>query len=255
MTGSVDTARGQGTARSTAATAALVVDGLDVHYGRIQALRGVALTVEPGEMVALLGSNGAGKTSTLRAVSGLVRPTAGSVRLGDHELAGLPAYEVVGHGIAHLPEGRELFPTLTVEENLRFGYYARRKDGDYEQRLNEVFDVFPRLRERRRQAAGTMSGGEQQMLGAARALMSKPQLLMIDELSLGLAPMIVADLFSVLRDVNAAGTSVLLVEQFIHLALRNTHRAYVLAKGEVVLAGRSDELEDDPQLVEAYLGG
>lgn len=253
--GSVDSARGTGTAVSTKAEVPLVVDAIDVHYGKVQALRGVSLRIEPGEMVALLGSNGAGKTSTLRAISGLVPISAGSIALGDDQLGNLPAFKVVGHGVAHLPEGRELFPTLTVEENLRFGYYSKLKDGGYEERLEEMFNVFPRLRERRKQAAGTMSGGEQQMLGACRALMSKPQLLMIDELSLGLAPMIVADLFAVLRDVNGAGTSVLIVEQFIHLALKNTHRAYVLAKGAVVMDGDSAEMADNPQVIEAYLGG
>ena len=255
MLSATDSARGSGTASSRAATRALVVRDLDVHYGKVQALRGVSLRIEPGEMVALLGSNGAGKTSTLRAISGLVAPSGGTIDFGDVAVGSMPAHEVVVHGIAHLPEGRELFPTLTVEENLRFGYYSRRHDGDYDERLAEVFGIFPRLGERRKQAAGTLSGGEQQMLGAARSLMSKPELLMIDELSLGLAPMIVADLFAILRDVNDAGTSVLIVEQFIHLALKNTHRAYVLAKGEVVLEGSSSELGSDPQVVEAYLGG
>jgi len=241
---------------ATPGDGSLRVDKIDVLYGRIQALRGVSIEVRPGEMVALLGANGAGKTTTLRAISGLVPVSGGSIRFDGVELAGMPAHKVVGQGVAQLPEGRDLFPTLSVEENLRFGYYTRRKEsGAYQEQLDYVMDVFPKLRERRKQAAGTLSGGEQQMLGAARALMSKPRLVMIDELSLGLAPLIVADLFAVLREVNGTGTSVLIVEQFVHLALRNTNRAYVLAKGEVVLEGRSDEMEHDPQLIEAYLGG
>ena len=233
----------------------LVVDSLDVFYGRVQALRSVSLEVKPGEMVALLGPNGAGKTSTLRAVSGLVPTSAGSILFDDNDLTGLPAHKIVGAGVAHLPEGRDLFPTLTVEENLRFGYYSRRKEAGYDERVDYVMEVFPRLRERRSQAAGTLSGGEQQMLGAARALMSSPRLLMIDELSLGLAPLIVADLFAVLHDVNDAGTGILIVEQFVHLALQHTDRAYVLAKGEVVLEGPSAALRDEPEVVQAYLGG
>jgi branched-chain amino acid transport system ATP-binding protein len=235
----------------------LVVDGIDVFYGSIQALRGVSLHIKPGEMVALLGANGAGKSTTLKTISGLVAPRRGSITFETEPIHGMPAYDVVSRGIAHMPEGRELFPSLIVEENLRFGYYSRLKDdrAGYEERLETVFDLFPRLRERRRQAAGTMSGGEQQMLTAARAMMSSPRLLIVDELSLGLAPMIVDDLFAALHAINKTGTSVLIVEQFIHLALANTTRAYVLAKGEVVLEGRSKQMADSPDLVEAYLGG
>ena len=234
----------------------LVVQAINVSYGQIQALRDVNIVVRPGEMVALLGANGAGKTTTLRAISGLVPTTSGQIHFEGEALHGLPAYEVVGRGIAHLPEGRELFPTLTVEENLRFGYYSRRKEKDrYQAQLNHVMDVFPRLRERRNQAAGTLSGGEQQMLGAARALMSRPRLVLVDELSLGLAPLVVNDLFAALHAVNEEGTAVLIVEQFIHLALQNTSRAYVLAKGEVVLEGASADLAGDQELIAAYLGG
>lgn len=234
----------------------LLMEAVDVYYGRIQALRGVSLEIPPGDMVALLGANGAGKSTTLRAISGLVAPTKGKITFDGKDLAGVPAHKVVTRGVAHLPEGRELFPTLTVEENLRFGYYSQRKDkAGYPEQLEKVLDVFPRLRERRKQAAATMSGGEQQMLGAARALMSRPRLLLVDELSLGLAPLVVADLFAALHAVNETGTSVLIVEQFIHLALQNTKRAYVLSKGEIVLEGKSDELENDPEVVAAYLGG
>lgn len=234
----------------------LSVRDVNVSYGQIQALRNVSIEVRPGEMVALLGANGAGKTTTLRAISGLVPVTSGEIEFEDNAIHGLPAYSVVGKGVAHLPEGRELFPTLTVEENLRFGYYSRRKDRNaYPGRLEYVMDIFPRLRERRNQAAGTLSGGEQQMLGAARALMSQPRLFLVDELSLGLAPLVVNDLFAALHEVNQTGTAVLIVEQFIHLALKNTTRAYVLAKGEVVLEGASAELADDQDLIAAYLGG
>ena len=234
----------------------LEVDDVDVFYGSVQALRGVSLTVEAGERVALLGANGAGKTTTLRTISGLLAPRSGSIRLNGEDIGGMPAYEVVGKGIAHGPEGRALFPTLSVEENLRFGYLPRRKDkAGYHPALEQVYTYFPRLRERRKQAAGTMSGGEQQMLVVARALMSRPRLLIVDELSLGLAPKIVALLFDIIRDVNAEGTAVLIVEQFVHMALENTDRAYVLQKGEVVVERASSELAGSTELLASYLGG
>lgn len=235
--------------------ALLEVEGIDVFYGSIQALRGVGLTVDAGERVALLGANGAGKTTTLRTISGLLAPRAGSIRFDGEEIGGLPAYGVVGRGIAHAPEGRALFPSLSVEENLRFGYLPRRKDrAGYGRQLERVFHYFPRLDERRRQAAGTLSGGEQQMLVVARALMSAPKLLIVDELSLGLAPKVVAVLFEIIREVNREGAAVLIVEQFVHMALENTDRAYVLAKGQVVLQGRSAELASSEDLVASYLG-
>ena len=234
----------------------LDVESIDVYYGQIQALRGVSLYVGDGEMVALVGANGAGKTTTLRAISGLLAPRRGRITFAGKPIHGVPAQEVVTRGITHLPEGRELFPTLTVRENLRLGYWAKRHDkGGLRPAMDQVMDMFPRLRERAGQAAGTLSGGEQQMLGVARALMGEPRLLIVDELSLGLAPMIVEQLFEVLRTVNATGTSVLLVEQFVHMALENTDRAYVLAKGEVVTGGPSRELARDPALIESYLGG
>ncbi|HVF75746.1 MAG TPA: ABC transporter ATP-binding protein [Acidimicrobiales bacterium] len=236
--------------------ALLEVRDIDVFYGSVQALRGVSLTVEAGERVALLGANGAGKTSTLRTISGLLSPRRGSIMFDGEEIGGMPAYAVVGKGIAHGPEGRALFPGLSVEENLRFGYLPRRKDkAGYEPALERVFDYFPRLKERRKQAAGTMSGGEQQMLVVARALMSAPKLLIVDELSLGLAPKIVSLLFDIIRDVNAEGTAVLIVEQFVHMALENTDRAYVLAKGEVVVERASSELAGSEELLASYLGG
>ena len=233
----------------------LEVDAIDVSYGAVQALRGVSLTVDEGEMVVLLGANGAGKTTTLRTVSGLLTPRAGRITLAGEDITGLPAHQLVSRGISHLPEGRDLFPTLSVEENLRYGHWSRRKiRGDYELQRDRVMDLFPRLRERRAQEAKTLSGGEQQMLGVARALMSSPRLLLVDELSLGLAPMVVTQLFAILEEVNRAGSAVLLVEQFVHMALKHTHRAYVLAKGEVVLSGASRDLADDPTLISSYLG-
>ncbi len=236
-------------------TALLEADRIDVHYGQIRALRGVSLRVDAGERVALLGANGAGKTSTLRAISGLLTPTAGRIVFDGREIDGLKPHEVIRRGIAHLPEGRELFTGLTVEENLRAGFWALRQTRvSYEERRERVMDEFPILRERAQQKAGTLSGGEQQMLGVARALMSDPKLLIVDELSLGLAPLIVAQLFEILAEVNARGTAVLIVEQFVHMALANTDRAYVLAKGQVVLERSSDELRDAPELERAYLG-
>jgi branched-chain amino acid transport system ATP-binding protein len=233
----------------------LSVDGIDVYYGQIQALRALSLEVRQGEMVALVGANGAGKTTALRTISGLLAPQRGTVWFEGARIDGLPTQDVVHRGITHLPEGRELFPSLTISENLRMGYWTKRRAGDgLRPALDHVMELFPRLRERAAQAAGTLSGGEQQMLGVARALMSSPRLLVVDELSLGLAPMVVAQLFEVLRAVNAAGTAILLVEQFVHMALQSTDRAYVLSKGAVVATGRSADLLHDPALVESYLG-
>lgn len=235
-------------------TPLLEVDAIDVFYGPIQALRGLSMRIDAGERVALVGANGAGKTTTLRTVSGMLAPTSGSIRFEGAEIGGMRPHDVISLGIAHLPEGRELFAGMTVDENLRAGYWTKRRSGGYEVRRDEVMDLFPILRERAGQAAGTLSGGEQQMLGVARALMTSPRLLIVDELSLGLAPKIVAQLFEILADVNAAGTAILIVEQFVHMALGGTDRAYVLAKGEVVLEGPSADLLADPQLIATYLG-
>ncbi|HEX9774863.1 MAG TPA: ABC transporter ATP-binding protein [Actinomycetota bacterium] len=234
--------------------ALLEVKGIDVFYGAVRALTGVSLEVNEGEMVSLLGPNGAGKTTTLRAISGMMAPRAGEILFEGAPIHGLPAQDVVTHGISHLPEGRELFPSLTVEENLRFGYYPKRKQPGYAEALDRAYTFFPKLGERRNQAAGTMSGGEQQMLGMARALMSSPKLLVIDEMSLGLAPLIVELLFEILEEVNKEGTAALVVEQFVNMALGHTARAYVLSKGEVVLSGPSLQLRDDPELLASYLG-
>ena len=236
-------------------TTLLEVEGLDAHYGPIQALRGLSFKINEGEMVALLGANGAGKSTTLRTISGLIKPSAGKVTFRGEDVTGLPAQVMVARGLAHLPEGRELFPTTSVEDNLRGGYWVRRKDAaGFVEARDRVMDFFPILRERRHQAAGTLSGGEQQMLGVARALMCDPRLLVIDELSLGLAPLIVSQLFEILHEINQTGTAVVIVEQFVHMALAHTDRAYVLAKGGIVLEGASKELLGSPELIASYLG-
>ena len=234
----------------------LEVEDISVFYGPVQALRGVSLHIADGEMVALVGANGAGKSTTLRTISGMISPRMGAITFDEKRVDGLPAYTVVQSGIAHVPEGRELFSALSVEENLRLGFTPSQGSKHLlEERLEEAMSYFPVLRERSGQLAGTLSGGEQQMLVVARALMSAPRLLLVDELSLGLAPMIVAQLFDILRAVNARGTAILLVEQFVHMALNNTDRAYVLQKGEVVAEGRSRALLEDETLVASYLGG
>ena len=237
-------------------TALLDVSGLNVSYGAVQALRDVDLQVGAGEIVAVVGANGAGKSTLLKTVAGLLAPTSGHIVFDGEDIAGLPAYDVVRRSITLLPEGRELFRDLSVLDNLHLGFWpTRRPTSLRDERVERMFEMFPRLRERSSQRASTLSGGEAQMLGVARALMCDPRLLVVDELSLGLAPQVVAQLFDILADVNAAGTSLLIFEQFVHLALEHSHRAYVLAKGSVVLAGDSDELASDPAIVTSYLGG
>jgi branched-chain amino acid transport system ATP-binding protein len=235
----------------------LEVRGIDVFYGHIQALRGISLEVAPGEVVALVGANGAGKTTTLRSISGLLRPVVGEVWFDGERIDRMPPEEVVARGVSHLPEGRGIFPSLTVGENLRMGFYTKRRErAAFRAALEEAIELFPRLGERINQAAGTLSGGEQQMLALARALLPGPRLLMIDELSLGLAPVVVQMLFTKLREINQRGTTVLLVEQYVNLALQVADRAYVLAKGEVTLAGSAAQLARDPDTLRAsYLGG
>ena len=246
---------GSGRVAADGSPVLLAVEDCHVSYGRIPALRGVTIEVGAGEMVALLGANGAGKTTTLRAVSGLIHPNAGAITLDGERIDRLSPPEIVRRGLAHLPEGRDLFGGLSVIENLRYGYWPHRRDrSGYRAQLDEVLDTFPRLRERARQRAATLSGGEQQMLAVGMALMSRPRMLIIDELSLGLAPKVVELLFETLTTVNERGTAILLVEQFIGFALAHTHRAYVLSKGEVVMSRPSAELADDPALLSAYLG-
>ena len=232
----------------------LQVQDLHVAYGAIQALRGVSLALGKGEVVALVGSNGAGKTSTLRAISGMLKPVRGSVKLEGEEIAGRKAHALVPKGMAHAPEGRGIFLNLTVEENLDLGAYTRSHKDEIEADRENAFTLFPVLRERRKQTAGTLSGGEQQMLAISRALMSRPRLLLLDEPSLGLAPQIIEKIFAILREVNARGVSILLVEQNAHLALNLAHYGYVLETGEIAMAGPGRDLLASPEVRKAYLG-
>jgi branched-chain amino acid transport system ATP-binding protein len=244
------TTLGQRTARESL----LEVDALHVSYGAIAALKGISLTVGKGEVVALIGANGAGKTSTLRAVSGMLKPKSGSIRLQREEIAGRKANQLVPKGMAHAPEGRGIFPNLTVQENLELGAYLRRDTAEIARDMEKCFVYFPRVKERLNQLAGTMSGGEQQMLAISRALMSRPKLLLLDEPSLGLAPQVTQTIFRILRDVNAEGVSILLVEQNAHLALGIAHWAYVLETGELVMNGEGRELLKSDDIRKAYLG-
>lgn len=232
----------------------LKVDEIDVYYGDAQALAGVSLEVEDGQIVALLGANGAGKSTTLRAISGILRPRSGRIMLNGVRLDQLPAHEVVRCGVAHVPEGRRLFPQMTVEENLIMGAFYPAAWKRREESLARVYDLFPRLKERSRQLAGTLSGGEQQMCAIGRALMGQPRLLMLDEPSLGLAPNIVEKIFEVIQEINDQGVTILLVEQNAHLALQTAHVGYVLENGRVVRHGAARELLGDNYVRQAYLG-
>ena len=233
--------------------ALLEISNLDVYYGAIHALKGVSLAVEEGEIVTLIGANGAGKSTTLRTVSGLVRPRAGTIRFGGEEIYRMAPDQIVRRGLCHVPEGRRVFPNLTIRENLEMGAYTRR-DRDVGRDMEHVLETFPRLRERIRQAAGTLSGGEQQMLAIGRALMGRPKVLLLDEPSLGLAPFLVQDIFRIIREINAEGTTILLVEQNAHLALAAAHRGYVLETGSIVLSDTGQALLSNPQVRQAYLG-
>ncbi|MBL8957861.1 MAG: ABC transporter ATP-binding protein [Myxococcaceae bacterium] len=232
----------------------LEVKGLKVKYGAIEALKGVELSVGVGEVVALIGANGAGKTSTLRAVSGMVKPVAGSITLRGQSVVGLKANELVPKGMAHAPEGRGIFPNLTVRENLELGAYLRNDGAGIADDAARCFKFFPVLAERQKQMAGTLSGGEQQMLAISRAMMSRPKLLLLDEPSLGLAPQVTQIIFRILREVNAQGMSILLVEQNAHLALGLCHWAYVLETGEMVMSGTGEKLLASEEVRKAYLG-
>jgi branched-chain amino acid transport system ATP-binding protein len=234
----------------------LTVDGLYAYYGEMAALRGVSLHVDEGEIVALLGSNGAGKTTTLRTISGLQRPRRGTVSFGGADITRTRAHAIVAKGLGHVPEGRRIFPALTVEENLNLGGYLSRRDHSLvASRKQRVFDLFPRLAERRRQLGGLLSGGEQQMLAVGRALMNEPRLLALDEPSLGLSPVLVKAVGEVITRIRASGTAVLMVEQNARQALALADRAYVLETGRVVLEGPAAELARDPRVQHAYLGG
>ncbi len=232
----------------------LQVRDLEVHYGAIQALRGVTLEVPQGEVVALIGANGAGKTTTLRAVSRMIKASAGAVTFDGEDVGRHASHDLVARGMAHAPEGRGIFLNLTVKENLDLGAYLRRDRDGILQDERKAYELFPLLQERRSQVAGTLSGGEQQMLAVARALMSRPRLMLLDEPSLGLAPQVVERIFAVLREVNQAGVSLLLVEQNAHKALQLAHRAYVLETGSVVMQGTGRELLASPEVRKAYLG-
>jgi len=232
--------------------ALLRVDGIEVAYGQVPAVRGASLEVRPGEIVALIGSNGAGKTTTLRAISGLLPIRRGLIEFEGDRLDGLSSSKVVGRGIAHVPEGRQLFPTMTVLENLELGAGAAK--ALKAESLEWVFELFPRLRERRRQLAGTLSGGEQQMVAIGRGLMARPKLLMLDEPSLGLAPVVVRAIFDNLVEINRRGMAILLVEQNVLRALQLSHRGYVLENGQIVLDGLRDTLLADGHIKQAYLG-
>ena len=235
--------------------ALLEVNGIDVFYGRVQALRGASLTVDQGEVVALIGSNGAGKTTMLRTISGLLHPTRGAITFSGRDITRTEPQRIVDLGICQSPEGRRLFPRMTVLDNLRMGAFTR-KDGAaaIKRDMDRVFELFPRLKERARQISGTLSGGEQQMCAMGRALMADPKVLMLDEPSLGLAPILVETIFSIVREINARGTPVLLVEQNANKALEVAHRGYVLETGVIVQSGTGKELLSSPEVQKAYLG-
>ncbi len=232
----------------------LEVDALEAAYGELRALGGVSVRIAAGEIVALVGGNGAGKSTLLRAIAGLVRPRRGSIRWEGRDLAPVPAHAVVALGIALVPESRRLFGRMTVEENLALGAFTGAARAGHAASLERVFAIFPRLRERRAQLAGSLSGGEQQMVAIGRALMSRPRLLMLDEPSLGLAPRIVEDIFRVFTEINRAGAAIFLVEQNVRASLGLAHRAYVLERGLIVAEGSGRALLEDPQVRRAYLG-
>ena len=232
----------------------LKVSDINVYYGAIHAIKGVSFEVNPGEVVTLIGANGAGKSTTLQTVSGLLRSRTGSIEFLGENLMGVPAHKVVAKGLAQVPEGRRVFLQMTVEENLEMGAYTR-SGGDIDADLEKVYAYFPRLMERRRQIAGTLSGGEQQMLAMGRALMSRPKLLMLDEPSMGLAPILVEQIFKIIQTLHEAGTTILLVEQNAQAALSIADRGYVLETGKIVTSGTGTELLASPEIKKAYLGG
>ena len=233
----------------------LKIDTIHVYYGAIHALKGVSLEVHKGEIVTLIGANGAGKSTTLRTVSGLLAPKSGSISFLGENIAGMPAHEIVKHGISQVPEGRRIFAEMSVQENLEMGAFTRKDKAGVEKDFEIVYNRFPRLKERRKQQAGTLSGGEQQMLAMGRALMSRPKLLLLDEPSMGLAPLLIKEIFSIIEDINREGTTVLLVEQNANMALSIAHRAYVMETGRITLQGAAKELAASEDVRKAYLGG
>ena len=233
----------------------LKIDDINVYYGAIHALKGISLEVNKGEIVTLIGANGAGKSTTLRTISGLLKPRTGGITFCGKDIAGMPAHKIVREGISQVPEGRCVFAEMTVRENLDLGAFTRKDKDGIAQDLDMVYDLFPRLKERASQVAGTLSGGEQQMLAMGRALMSRPQLLLLDEPSMGLAPMLIKEIFRIIVDINKQGTTVLLVEQNANMALSIANRAYVLETGRITLSGPASELAASEDVRKAYLGG
>ena len=233
----------------------LKVDNIDVYYGAIHAIKGVSIQVGKGEIVTLVGSNGAGKSTTLRTISGLLKPKNGSILFEDNHIEGMPAHKIVGMGLCQVPEGRRVFANMTVMENLELGAYLRSDKDEIAKDLEDVFKKFPRLLERKDQVSGTLSGGEQQMLAMGRALMGRPRLLLLDEPSMGLAPLLVKEIFHIIQEINASGTTVLLVEQNANMALSIADKAYVLETGRIALAGTAKELASSEAVRKAYLGG
>lgn len=232
----------------------LEVHDLNVYYGAIHALQGISFTVNEGEIVSLIGANGAGKSTTLRTVSGILRPRRGWVKFNDQDITMMPAEQIVRLGISQVPEGRKIFAPLTVQENLEMGAYTRQDPAEIQRSMERVFASFPRLKERISQLGGTLSGGEQQMLATARGMMSRPGLLLLDEPSMGLSPILVEEIFRIIQEINSQGTSILLVEQNALMALSIAHRAYVLETGRIVLEGSAKAVRENPQVKAAYLG-
>lgn len=233
----------------------LSIDQLNVSYGAIHALKGVSFDLEKGEIVALIGANGAGKSTTLNTISGIYRPDIGTIVYEDHDLTQTTPAEIVLQGIVQVPEGRKIFSRMSVRENLEMGAYSIKEKNRIQANMDRVFEIFPRLKERQRQMGGTLSGGEQQMLAMGRGLMAEPRLLLLDEPSMGLAPILVEQIFEVIQDINQQGVSILLVEQNANMALSIADRAYVLETGKVVLSGEAEMLMENPLVKEAYLGG
>lgn len=233
----------------------LEINNLNVHYGVIHALKNITLKVDAGEIVTLIGANGAGKTTTLRTISGLIKATSGNILLEGKDLTVLPAPSRVELGISQVPEGRRIFPDMSVYENLELGAFLRKDKASIKKDIDEIFEQFPILGDRRKQMAGTLSGGEQQMLAIGRGLMSKPRILLLDEPSMGLAPLLVREIFNIIQEINRAGTTILLVEQNASIALSIAHRAYVIETGSIVLSGTGEELSKSSEIQKAYLGG
>lgn len=233
----------------------LTIEDINVYYGNIQALRGISLHINQGEIVTLIGANGAGKSTMLKTISGLLKPKQGKILYEDQSIGGKAAQSIVKLGISHVPEGRRVFANMTVEENLQLGAYLRKDKAGIKKDMEKVYELFPRLLERLKQQSGTLSGGEQQMLAMGRALMAKPRLLLLDEPSMGLAPLLVKQIFSIIEEINKTGTTILLVEQNANLALSIADRAYVVETGRIVLSGQADELTASEEIKNAYLGG